>query len=131
VDEFGKEIMTDEVDSRSEHESASKQHASDLERKDLSLGKKGMLRVVDAMGREVQDDSMDLSDKVVPYERSGLVAVDSALRGNQEQTKDIIHKTLAELQDDLNHLDRSGLHSIHSRIMMLKLCDGIKLKCAR
>lgn len=100
VDAFGKEISPSETKLPGGQESASKLHDGDLGRKDSSLGRKSMLRIVDAMGREVEENSMDLSDKVS--------ANDSAnpTDGNQEQTKELIHKTLAELKDDFERMDR-------------------------
>ena len=65
-----------------------------------------MLRIVDAMGREVEENSVDLSDKVSTKNSAGPIAADNLVAGNQEQAKELIDRTLAELKDDFAHADR-------------------------
>lgn len=106
VDAFGKEITTtSEVTSQNGQDTASSQHDVDAGRKDSSLGRKGMLRIVDAMGREVQENSTDSPDKVA-NDSADPAPADEVDGCTQKQARELIQQTLAELKDDFAHMDR-------------------------
>lgn len=107
VDAFGKEIANSANHMDNAQHNVDESHRVETNRRDLSSARKNRFRVVDAMGREIEESMSDIvgENNSARSEVGSIVHDLENLNLERKQAQELMQKTIAGLQNDLARFD--------------------------